>query len=63
MLILTRNIKQKIIINDNIEIIVLKTKGKQVKIGIVAPKEVSVNREEVYLNKTHQTYSPDKQTE
>ncbi len=48
MLILTRHPKQKIIINNNIEIVVLKTKGKQVKLGIIAPREILVYREEIF---------------
>lgn len=49
MLVLTRKSGQKLIINDNIEIIILETHGDVVKIGIKAPKDVSIYREEVYL--------------
>ncbi|OGI03451.1 MAG: carbon storage regulator [Candidatus Melainabacteria bacterium GWF2_37_15] len=48
MLVLTRKKGQKLIINDNIEITVLETRGDSVKIGINAPREVSVFREEIY---------------
>ena len=48
MLILTRNIGNAIIIGNNIAITVLAIKGNQVKIGIDAPKEISVHREEVF---------------
>ena len=48
MLILTRKINQSIIINDNIEITIIETKGEQVKIGIKAPKDVSIYRTEIY---------------
>jgi carbon storage regulator len=48
MLILTRNINQVIKIGDNINIMVLGVRGNQVKIGVEAPKEVSVHREEIY---------------
>ena len=48
MLVLTRKKGQKLIINDNIEIIILETRGDTVKIGINAPKSVSVFREEIY---------------
>lgn len=48
MLVLTRKTGQKLIINDNIEIIVLETKGDAVKIGVKAPKEVTIYREEIY---------------
>lgn len=48
MLVLTRKIGQKLIINDNIEIIILEAKGEAVKIGINAPKEITIYREEIY---------------
>lgn len=51
MLILTRKIGDKIIIEDNIIITVLGTKNAQVRLGIEAPKEISVDREEVYQRK------------
>jgi len=49
MLVLTRKTGQKLIISDNIEVIILETKGETVKIGINAPKTVPVYREELYL--------------
>ncbi len=48
MLVLTRKTGQKLIIADNIEITILETKGDSVKIGIQAPRDVSVYREEIY---------------
>ncbi|GEN57098.1 carbon storage regulator [Halolactibacillus alkaliphilus] len=48
MLVLSRKSKQKIIISDNIEIEILSIEGDQVKIGINAPKDIDVNRYEVY---------------
>lgn len=48
MLILTRKSGETITIGENIQIRVLAVKGGQVRIGIDAPREVSVNREEVY---------------
>ncbi len=48
MLVLTRKSGQKLIIADNIEITILETKGDSVKIGIQAPRNVSVYREEIY---------------
>lgn len=48
MLILTRKKGQSIIINNNIEIVISVIDGEQVKIGINAPKEVSILRKEVY---------------
>lgn len=47
-LILTRRIGEKIMIGDDIEIVVLSQKGGQVRIGIYAPQEIAVHREEVY---------------
>lgn len=48
MLVLTRKIDQSIVIGDNIKIIIVDVRGDQVKLGIEAPKDVSVHREEVY---------------
>ena len=48
-LILTRNQGQKIMIGDDIEIVVMKISGKQASISISAPKDVPVYREEIYL--------------
>lgn len=49
MLILTRRMNESIIIGDDVKITVLGVKGNQVRLGIDAPKEVSVHREEIYL--------------
>ena len=49
MLILTRRIGETIRINDDISIQVLSVSGQQVKIGITAPDDVAVHREEIYL--------------
>lgn len=48
MLILTRKVNQKLIINDNIEIVILESYKNAVKIGVNAPSNVQVYREEVY---------------
>lgn len=48
MLILTRRLGEKLMIGDDIMIIVLGIKGNQVRIGVEAPKEVEVHREEIY---------------
>lgn len=49
MLILTRNIGQSLKVGDNVDIVVLGVKGNQVRIGIEAPKNLSVHREEIYI--------------
>ncbi len=48
MLILTRKVGESLVIGDDVSIIVLGIKGNQVKIGVDAPKTVSVHREEIY---------------
>lgn len=49
MLILTRNLGERIFINDDIVITILSKKGNQIKLGITAPKEYIVHREEIYI--------------
>jgi len=48
MLALSRKKGESIIIGDHIEIVVLSVSGDQVKIGISAPRSISVNRKEIY---------------
>ncbi len=48
MLVLTRKLGESIAIDDHIKIVVVQIKGKQVRLGIEAPKETKIHREEVY---------------
>ena len=48
MLILTRRIGETLMIGDNVTITVLGVKGNQVRLGVNAPKDVSVHREEIF---------------
>ena len=50
MLVLTRKIGESIAIDDHIKIRVVQIKGKQVRLGIEAPKDTKIHREEVYLS-------------
>lgn len=63
MLVLTRKLGESIAIDDHIKIVVVQIKGKQVRLGIKAPKETKIHREEVYMaiqeqNKEAITASP-----
>ena len=48
MLILTRRLGEKLIIGDDVTVTILGVKGCQVRVGIEAPNDVRVNREEIY---------------
>ncbi len=67
MLILTRRIGETLVIGDDVRITVLGVKGNQVRIGVNAPKTVSVHREEIYQKilseKSGQSSSQDEEDE
>jgi len=48
MLILTRRVGEALKIGDNVDVTILSVQGNQVRIGIKAPKDVTVHREEIY---------------
>ncbi|GGU53683.1 carbon storage regulator [Pseudomonas laurentiana] len=59
MLILTRRIGETIRINDDISVTVLSVHGQQVKLGIAAPADVAVHREEIYERIQAEKRSPE----
>ena len=66
MLVLSRQKDESIVIGDNIEIIIVDVRGDKVRLGITAPKDISVHRREVYdaiqrEKKTEDTKEPAKQ--
>ena len=54
MLILTRRVGEKVMIGDEISVTVLRVKGNQVRLGVEAPKSVSVQREEIFNRMKHE---------
>lgn len=65
MLVLTRKLGESIAIDDHIKIRVVQIKGKQVRLGIEAPKDTKIHREEVYMaiqdqNQQSAAVTPDK---
>ncbi len=58
MLILTRRVGETLMVSDDVTVTVLGVKGSQVHLGVNAPKEISVHREEIY-NKIQEEKSED----
>ncbi|MCK9503143.1 MAG: carbon storage regulator CsrA [Porticoccaceae bacterium] len=59
MLILTRRVGETLVVGDDVTVTVLGVKGNQIRLGVNAPKDVSVHREEIY-QRIQQEKSQDK---
>ena len=57
MLVLTRRVNETLVVGDDVMVTVLSVSGNQVRIGINAPRHVSVHREEIYEKIKHEKLS------
>ena len=57
MLVLTRRVGETLVIGDDVTVTVLSFKGNQVRLGISAPKDISVHRQEIYLRIQEEKHS------
>ena len=62
MLILTRRVGETLMIGDNVSVTVLRVKGNQVRLGVNAPKDVSVHREEIFERIQNEVDEPSGET-
>ncbi len=63
MLILTRRIGETLMVGDDVSITVLGVKGNQVRLGVNAPRDVAVHREEIYQRiQDEKTVGPDEES-
>ena len=62
MLILTRRVGETVVIGDDVDVTVLGVKGNQVRLGVKAPRNVTVHREEIY-ERIQQEKEPDDHVE
>ena len=63
MLILTRRVGETLMVGDNVTVTVLGVKGNQVRLGVNAPRDVAVHREEIYNRIQHEDDKPSEPAE
>ena len=61
MLVMTRRIGEKIMIGSNITLTILSVQGNQARIGVEAPRDVAVHREEIYRRIRHEQQAEGKE--
>ncbi len=62
MLILTRRVGETVMVGEDVTVTVLGVKGNQVRIGVNAPRDVAVHREEIYQRIKHEQGDEDSET-